>query len=744
MYADRRIPELLLPAGSPESFFAAVEAGADAVYAGLKEFNARARAENFTVSELSKMADFLHKSRRRLYVTLNTLIRQDELPALFSVLRDISFSPVDGVIFQDAAVLQICRTYFPGIRLHASTQLTVHNSAGMKFLSENDVSRAVAARELSVSEIRRLASVKDIETEVFVHGAMCYSFSGLCCFTALIDGPSANRGLCSQACRRAYEASGRRAYNFSMKDLSLIDRVPDLCAAGVSSLKVEGRLKNPEFVHLTGRAYRMVLDAAAEGKDMRKTLKSAHELLSRVNQRDLTEGYAAGTKPSGIINYKKPGTVGKQAGKIESVKGSRIEFRTSLPLRAGDRLRKVNLKRDTSAGFVIKSIYRKNAPPRKNAVSGEFIAMNCPHRSFKGEVLYKVTDSTVEVISREKAEARLRNLPDSRIKMDISVFLEEEKLSLLGCFGPFEISKEYPVEVFTARDKELDHELIESGFGSGGGTPFSVVIKNAEIEKGAFIRPSDLKKIRRDFLSEAKKVLDSETFNMEDVFSQINAGTVREADKKTKFIKFSGSRFPEKLSPDADTIYLADLKTLAASDITENAAPHIAAVVPTIIRDRDFFKTSREITGLIAKGIRSFFLDNISHFMIFRDITEKLNLYGGPRLYTLNSSAAEFYHGLGISSFTEAYEDNLDNVAKISEVFPEISFLCHTRFRPELYISAAPPEYTGRIKDLKGREFEILKRGGLTVTVPGKPLDRREEVKKFRNHPGLFFIEEKI
>src|SRR5205814_2411121 len=276
-FLDSRPVELLAPAGGPDAAFAAFHYGADAIYLGLKKFSARAEAENFTLDELSEVVAYAHslQPRRRVFVTINTLIRQDELDELVEALAALADMGVDAVILQDLGVYHIARKYFPELELHASTQLAVHNRAGAEALRQLGFERVVLARELTFEEVRDITAAAGIETEVFIHGALCYSYSGLCLFSSQTLGRSGNRGKCAYSCRDSYEVIGApqtlrdssavkrdpsQGFPFSMKDLALPDHLPALRAAGVSCFKVEGRKKSPLYVATTTDYYRKLLD----------------------------------------------------------------------------------------------------------------------------------------------------------------------------------------------------------------------------------------------------------------------------------------------------------------------------------------------------------------------------------------------------------------------------------------------------------------------------------------------------
>ena len=239
--------EILAPCGSAESLDAALNTGADAIYLGMKAFSARKNASNFTFDELCKAVDKSHMQGVKVYIALNTLFFDDETEKLKEAILQADQSGADAVIVQDLGAAQLVKQTAPGLKLHASTQMTVTSVSGALFAKQNGFSRVVLPRELSCKEIAHITSTVDIETEVFVHGALCVCLSGQCLLSAAIGGRSGNRGLCAQPCRLNYTC-GDRQNVLSLKDLSLIDELKKLEAAGVTSAKIEGRMKRPEYV----------------------------------------------------------------------------------------------------------------------------------------------------------------------------------------------------------------------------------------------------------------------------------------------------------------------------------------------------------------------------------------------------------------------------------------------------------------------------------------------------------------
>lgn len=276
--------EILAPCGGEESLEAALNSGADAVYLGLTSFSARRNAANFTSEQLKVSVEKAHRQGVRVYVTVNTLVFDDELSELKKTVLSIAEAKADGVIVQDFGAVKLFKECAPNLRLHGSTQMTVTSASGAEFAKKQGFSRVVLPRELSLEEIRNITSKVDIETEVFVHGALCVCLSGQCLLSAVIGGRSGNRGLCAQPCRLNYKC-GSRENVLSLKDLSLIENLRELEQAGVTSAKIEGRMKRPEYV-------------AAAVSQCRKSLngeKPDMELLRTVFSRSgFTKGYYCG------------------------------------------------------------------------------------------------------------------------------------------------------------------------------------------------------------------------------------------------------------------------------------------------------------------------------------------------------------------------------------------------------------------------------------------------------------------
>ncbi|MCA9559949.1 MAG: U32 family peptidase, partial [Myxococcales bacterium] len=331
-------PEILAPAGDRRTLRAALAAGADAVYFGLADgFNARARAESIDRATLPEVVAEVHRAGARAYLTLNTLVFERELPAVEAILRDVAAAGVDALIVQDPAVALLARSICPDIELHASTQMTISSAEGVRFAAALGATRVVLPRELSTKEIGRLIDAAPaIETEVFVHGALCVSWSGQCLTSEAWGGRSANRGQCAQSCRMPYDLYidgahrplGEVRYLLSPKDLAAFRALPALAALGVHTLKIEGRYKGPAYVVAAVEAYRRFVEALCRpgGATEADFARVADDLrdLELVYSRGFSDGFLGGADHQHLVEGRFPKHRGLLLGRVVRVEGQAV------------------------------------------------------------------------------------------------------------------------------------------------------------------------------------------------------------------------------------------------------------------------------------------------------------------------------------------------------------------------------------------------------------------------------------
>lgn len=322
-------PELLAPVGNIESFYAALNAGADAIFLGLPDFNARGRASNFTRPLFQLAVLKAHEKRVKVYATLNVLIKNREIDQLIDTLAFLEAVKVDGVIIQDWGVYYIARKYFPRLVLHASTQMANHNSVGVNFGASKGIVRTVLARELTMPELELITKKSKAELEVFIHGALCYSFSGMCMFSSYVGGQGANRGICKQSCRRVYQDGGEQHALFSLKDNEQIWNLQRLIELGIHSLKIEGRMKSADYVFQVCKAYREAIDHP-------KNVEKAAQMLELDMGREKTAWFLGGKVKDGITDDPSIGIV---VGEVTNIDRKTISFTSSVQLENGCRVR---------------------------------------------------------------------------------------------------------------------------------------------------------------------------------------------------------------------------------------------------------------------------------------------------------------------------------------------------------------------------------------------------------------------
>ncbi len=379
---------MLAPAGTLEAFQAAVEAGADAVYVGAPQANARALARHFTLEEIAAMLDFAHRRGVKLYLAMNSLVKDEELSAVVELLSVAAGLGVDAVIVQDLGVYHLARRHFPELRLHASTLMGAHNSANVRQLAGMGFSRVVLARELSVTEIALAAASAPVEIEVFIHGAMCFAYSGLCLFSSFLGGKSGLRGRCVQPCRRKYtwrDGGAKGGYLFSMNDLQGLSLIDELRAAGVGSLKIEGRMRSRQYVETVVRAYRLALDAP----DDPAALREAEGILASALGRKTSSGYFRPGFDESLISPQYSGNIGLFVGKIDRCRREGADLVLREPLRVGDRIRIHNERSGERGSLTVREMLLAGRLVER-AEPGQTVRIAAPEGTAAGDPVYKV------------------------------------------------------------------------------------------------------------------------------------------------------------------------------------------------------------------------------------------------------------------------------------------------------------------------------------------------------------------
>lgn len=668
-------PELLAPCGSLEAFFAAMESGADAVYAGLKEFSARAKAKNFSLTDMERVLAYAHRKGRKVYVTLNTLVKEAELPQLVDTLAALEAMGIDAVILQDLAVWRLAKKHFPGLELHASTQMTVHNAAGVRMLEKMGFTRGVLARELSLAEIAAIRARTTLELEHFIHGALCFCFSGQCYFSSYLGGKSGNRGRCAQPCRRRYRYRQSDGYYFSPNDLSAIDLLPQLREAGVVSFKIEGRMKSAEYVANVVGAYRLALDAPAAKRA--EAVREAKQLLKSSFGRPPTKGFLPGGIPTDIAVPSIKGATGQLLGEIAAVRGGDVSFKTRDRLHVGDRLRIQPKTDQAGTAFTVKSLLLGRNPVKKvNADS--YVTVPSPFSGiFKvGDGVFKVSSEQAFTMSEVACRRKLEGTRREPAPVDLELSVSAERLHIVGSCGAIRVEGDYPLESYPAGDSSLTPEILRGVFAKAADEPFALRDLTAGALPAVVIPPKRLKEIRRDFYQALRREVEERRgrtrreHRQAGLESLLPAAPRRAAEERLISVAIRDSRDAQLLGDSAvDRLILP----LTPGNVQESGrlgkrggdrSEQIIWDIPFIIFDPQWDGYRAAVRELVNRGFFRFRLNNLGHFELFAGL-EGLQLIAGYRLYALNSQALLAWKELGAGEATLYIEDDRDNLGEI-------------------------------------------------------------------------------
>jgi putative protease len=736
-------PELLAPCGSAESFFAAMESGADAVYAGLREFSARARAKNFTLGQMERMLSYAHQRNRRIYITLNTLIKQNELPQLVETLAELARLRVDGVIVQDMAVARLVKNHFPSIPLHASTQMTIHNLPGVQLLEELGFERVVLARELSLEAISAIAAKTPLELEIFVHGALCFCISGQCHFSSLLGGFSGNRGRCAQPCRRLYSQRSKDGYYFSPNDLSAIEMVPELVAAGVKSLKIEGRMKSADYVAKVVSAYRLMLDLPADRR--KEALAGAKELLKDSFGRTPTKGFLASASPSDISNPWLRGGTGRFIGEVRKAGSGRLSFETRDRLHVGDRLR-IQPKTDMAGqAWTMREIYQ-NRKKVTEAAPGSQVEVVCPFDAVAGDAVFKVASFDSFNLSDEAANRKLAASGPDRTSVRLTLGCRQEQPASTNSSWALDITAKLGVASFsysfnlgeleTARSTDMQ-AVLQSRFSETGETPFHLAELVADGFPALYIPPARLKEIRRELY---QKLEQEGTGQQRKIIAEARQKALSSIESDCRQTKHVESRDELIITVDgpADVRWAlsfgADRVIVQLSRATGHAlarhagrlktdADRIVWQLPFQLFDRDIPYYLEMLQYLHGSGFRRFEATNPGHIRLLTKL-EGISISAGYRLFSLNSTAIAQWKELGISQATLYLEDDLANLSDIINAGPAIpcSLLVYSPI--DVMVTKV------RLKDVatdqplesdRGEQYHLSSRDGLSTISAATP-----------------------
>ena len=638
--------ELLSPAGNRDALVAAVSCGADAVYLGYTAFGARSYAGNFDDQQLKEAVEYAHERGKKIFVTVNTLIKQCETDDLCDVLELLTNVGVDAAIVQDLGVVRIARERFPELTLHASTQMTVNNAQGAKLLGDLGLTRVVPARECSLEELKKMADT-GVEIEAFAHGALCVAVSGQCLFSSLIGGRSGNRGRCAQPCRLPYQLDdGTSGYLLSTRDLMLIDKIPQMRDAGVYSFKLEGRMKRPEYVGVITRAYREAMDAAEARVSYRPSEKTIRDLKQVFNRGGFTEGYVMSRSNAALMSWERPNHWGIRVGKITAARGPLAKVLLDEPLHDGDGLQ-VRGREETDL------TYSGNDTPK-----GAEATVRIASGKYKpGDAVYRLTDAV------QMADIRAIMAKEQvQIPLDATLTAMPGAPAVLELTDPdgHHVCAVSEQEVMQAQQRALDHDSALKQLGKTGGTPY--VLQSLTLHsENAFMTAGMLNALRRDAL-EAMRDARIQVIRSG---AQGKAMPVQmPAQQKLLIVQSEKlSDMAQLLESGADVFYwepqLYTPESIEAQ-LDKVPAAQPVLVLPAVMNSDEL----AQIHALVCKKADRFagvVANNIGQF----GLKWPVPVLGGQGLNVMNGECAAFYHVQGAKRLTASCELSLKELREL-------------------------------------------------------------------------------
>lgn len=739
---DRQI-EILSPAGSYESLKAAIAAGADAVYIGGTRFGARAYADNLDEEMMLKAIDYVHLHGRKIYLTVNTLLKEQECAnELYEYLLPYYKQGIDAVIVQDIGVLAMIKEQFPDLPIHASTQMTITNVLGAKFMEKLGVERVVTAREMQLEEIRQIAEQTNLEIESFVHGALCYCYSGQCLYSSMLGGRSGNRGQCAQPCRLPYQVKGYKEtqYVMSLKDMCTLEYIPELVEAGICSFKIEGRMKKPEYVGLVTAMYRKYLDLYLKsGKQgYRVENKDREMLLDIYNRGGSHGGYYYDKNGRDMLSLKRPNHAGVPALKVMHQRGKSVTAKTLVDVNKGDVMElpyqqeNYTFAEDIKAGQTIKFLTHKQQNLREGAVL---------NRTRNEKLLCEVREQIVEKKVKEPVCGTLFLAVGKPAKL----ILEYKDIKI-------EVQGEC---VQQAMKQPMDNERIHKQMTKTGNTPFEFTDLQIEMKGDIFLPMQRLNELRRKGLEALEEAILSgyRRRGVEEILcpKKSRHATVGEiplyvyVEQLKQWEVAVESKMVKRIYVDCNAIPRIWNNPLIHTLIekTHQKGKELYLAMPHIFRSKTVERYESNYEFLLQAGWDGVLIRNYESYTFLREHNYSKNIVTDCNLYQFNQSAKEFWKKEKIESTTMPLELNQREMADVGCEFSELVVYGHV----PMMISAQCVKNTVKgcdgigtitvFKDRYQKEFSVKNLcdycyNTIYNTAPTVLTDQKEEIFKLR------------
>lgn len=623
--------ELLSPAGNFEMLKSAIKCGADAVYFSGKNFGARKYANNFSDSEIEDAIKYAHLYGVKVYITINTLIKDDEITRFIDYVEFLHKNNVDAVLIQDLGMIQLVRKTFPNLEIHASTQFHAHNIEDLKYLKSIGIKRVVLPREMSLNEIKKLDV--EIEKEIFVHGALCVSYSGECLMSSMILNRSGNRGECAGMCRLPYKLienenyiNTQGDYLLSTKDLCTINNIKELIESNVNSLKIEGRMKSPEYVAFVTKTYRKAIDNYYNNKDTTVDKKDIEKLKLLYN-REFTKGYLLDENK--ITNQISPNHIGIEIGKITKITNKQIEIKLTKELNQGDAIRFKN----SNKGMYVNYIYNKYGKLINKGNIGDTIYLDNKLNITKLDIVNKTIDI--------KLLEEINNYEDKKIPIEIFVKIKQNTKALIAFSDGINKVMNESIEPILANNKPITKDVIIEKLSKLGNSIYKLNKITIDLDDNLFIPLKNLNEIRRTLIEELNKKREEKNNNFVKENFTLNKTKTNKVNQLS--ILIDDEKDYIDLNNDKIDFYTSDKNLYKKYKNNYN----IYLKIPRVTKNIQNYEKEKIVTSDIGT-VNKYIKNNIIHFDIYGNIT--------------NSITAKYLNEIGIKKINISPELNIKEV----------------------------------------------------------------------------------
>lgn len=662
--------ELLSPVGDFECLIAAVQNGADAVYFGANKFNARINGTNFSNDDLKRAIEYAKLRDVKTYLTLNTLIKNDEFEESIKLIKYAYECGIDAIIMQDLGLAKFAIENFPDLEIHASTQMTAHNLEGVKKLKELGFKRVVLSRELNLDEIKQIYDETGIDLEMFIHGALCISYSGQCLMSSIIGQRSGNRGKCAGTCRLPYELINKeenktvdKGYLLSSKDVCTLDIIPEIIKSGAMSFKIEGRMKTPEYVGVVTSIYRKYIDLALSENEYKVDEEDRKKLMQVFNRGGFSTGYINGKLGKNMMYTKRPNHMGVLLGKVMSYNPNRgyVKIKLEQEIDLGDSIRINESSCKTSE-------LMKNNNNIKSAQIGEIVTLGRLKGKINvGDLVYKTVSLKLEnqinqISSKENIKREVFCKVDAEIGKPI-------KLGMLD----MQTKKSFHVTgniVEAAQRTGTNKQRIEEQIRKTGGTIFEVNRMLINMEENSFISIKEINELRRTALEGLEERLRA-LIGREPREVKVESFNIEEKQEKTRvalLLNIINKNYNYRNLSKVDKIYLPISEVLLAKN--QDKLREIISIgdtylyMPNILRDEHKDIVYKKIEELVNKySIKGFVASNLSQIDELKKYD--LEIIGNYTLNVFNNNTAKELENLKLSTVTVSPELNEEEIKGI-------------------------------------------------------------------------------